>query len=744
MAGDSGSFFNLSEEASLLDNFRKATSYDYQTGGSFRIPGEEKAAQETFCYVMVFPNPDHEEYRNQGAEKLKQRRLEVVAKLRAMGFLLNRFKSRDGDELFLMIGASDEMMEETAEELEILVPLIPERPGEDAGQAPFMRKSKHMFMNYSPDPSRFLFRSKDKLRIILHKLELSEELGGCGIDIDKYLRHDWMNAFFPLHTVERQWLVDNWAMNWRDGPKQPLDAIRNYFGSKIALYFAFLGFYTRWLTQPAVVGLALSICQWAYGSYDENWVIISMAVFTSVWSIIYLEYWGRENKVLAYRWNVMNFEEEEAQRPAFQGELRPSPITGKPVLFYDPGQRNVKQVITYSIVMFFVMCLAVVMTSILILKNSSNEGLSFSAGILNGIIIAVFNAIYKYVAMRLNDWENHETDTEYEDQLITKIFSFQFLNSYMTLYLLAFIKPWAHHSDLIKDNLGECACVEDEEDSDGDGDDDDCDTEDRSCVDEISMLLLTIFLVQLAIGNIQEFGIPWFKGKLRRYLEDKELQKAQEARDSYQSNVAPKPLTQAEEEAILEPYDSPFDDYNEMAIQFGYITLFAAAFPMISMFALVNNLVEIRSDATKLCKAHRRPEAREAEDIGTWFGVMQCMTFMAVTTNCAFVWFSSRFYYTVRDSLGQQGPVWGFIISEHLLFLLKVGIAYFIPDVPEEIDLAMKRAAYLEKIKLRELNGYKTDSLTSEKMKLDLTFAEQEDVYGDDDDRPIQHISMRL
>lgn len=37
--------------------------------------------------------------------------------------------------------------------------------------------------------------------------------------------------------------------------KQPLWLIRRYFGEKVALYYAWLGFYTKALYPPAVVGL---------------------------------------------------------------------------------------------------------------------------------------------------------------------------------------------------------------------------------------------------------------------------------------------------------------------------------------------------------------------------------------------------------------------------------------------------------------------------------------------------------
>jgi hypothetical protein len=61
-----------------------------------------------------------------------------------------------------------------------------------------------------------------------------------------------------------------------------------------------------------------------------------------------------------------------------------------------------------------------------------------------------------------------------------------------------------------------------------------------------------------------------------------------------------------------------FQDYSEMAIQFGYTTMFVAAFPLATVMAFVNNYVEIRVDAWKLCQVCRRPEPRSAEDIGTW------------------------------------------------------------------------------------------------------------------------------
>ena len=55
-----------------------------------------------------------------------------------------------------------------------------------------------------------------------------------------------------------------------------------------------------------------------------------------------------------------------------------------------------------------------------------------------------------------------------------------------------------------------------------------------------------------------------------------------------------------------------------MLIQFGYVILFSSAFPMAGMCALINNVIEIRSDAFKLCSSMRRPFGQRVENIGSW------------------------------------------------------------------------------------------------------------------------------
>lgn len=57
------------------------------------------------------------------------------------------------------------------------------------------------------------------------------------------------------NTCLRGKLFNEWAAVSKWAMYQPIDHIREYFGVKFALYFAWLGFYTHMLIPASIVGL---------------------------------------------------------------------------------------------------------------------------------------------------------------------------------------------------------------------------------------------------------------------------------------------------------------------------------------------------------------------------------------------------------------------------------------------------------------------------------------------------------
>lgn len=68
-------------------------------------------------------------------------------------------------------------------------------------------------------------------------------------------------------------------------------------------------------------------------------------------------------------------------------------------------------------------------------------------------------------------------------------------------------------------------------------------------------------------------------------------------------------------------------------IQFGFITLFVASFPLAPLLALCNNILEVRVDAWKLTTQFRRPMASKARSIGAWLEILNGMAVLSVITN---------------------------------------------------------------------------------------------------------------
>jgi hypothetical protein len=114
-------------------------------------------------------------------------------------------------------------------------------------------------------------------------------------------------------------------------------------------------------------------------------------------------------------------------------------------------------------------------------------------------------------------------------------------------------------------------------------------------------------------------------------------------------------MSEVEKSFMLERFDpllSTFYDYANMATQYGFMTMFVAAFPLTAALAFVNNFVELRVNAWRLCQLYQRPHPRSAEDIGTWFIVFEVISVAAVFTNAGIVCFTGnymiKFNWTLR------------------------------------------------------------------------------------------------
>lgn len=66
------------------------------------------------------------------------------------------------------------------------------------------------------------------------------------------------------------------------------------------------------------------------------------------------------------------------------------------------------------------------------------------------------------------------------------------------------------------------------------------------------------------------------------------------------------------------PRQGTFDDYLELFLLFGYVSLFSCVYPLAAVLVVLNNITEVYSDAFKMCHVFKRPFSDPAADIGVW------------------------------------------------------------------------------------------------------------------------------
>ena len=354
---------------------------------------------------------------------------------------------------------------------------------------------------------------------------------------------------------------------------------------------------------------------------------------------------------------------------------------------------------------------------------------------LNTAMIVVFGAIYEKVATSLNEWENHRTQIEYDDNLILKNFMFQFVNNYFVLFYIAYMRQ----VEVPGVNV-------------------DAECKSGSCMGQLQIQVGVVFTMKTLFAQLMEIAGPSLKQIARRLVQMLHIKKMQRMvgkivvdieqmalpenleraagvdsetidrsrglqfkKDLLEVRLAEAQAAEAkreegsldyvEDQSYLEEYDSTFEDFNEMVIQFGYLALFSPAYPLAPFLALLNNILEIRVDANKLCCNFRRPAFELAEDIGSWTTVISIMGFVAVIANATMVTFVAKrvsqqdgWAATTNEDLGgmdarlQNWRLWAMAVGiEHSVMLVRVLILVFVPNVPRWLDDARDVLAHKRK-----------------------------------------------
>ncbi|XP_012589804.1 PREDICTED: anoctamin-9 [Condylura cristata] len=180
-----------------------------------------------------------------------------------------------------------------------------------------------------------------------------------GDSFDDLVKQKIFEVRFPLHKEEEKlkgWAT--WKALFKPQPADAIDAIRDYFGEKAALYFAWLGWYTCMLVPAALMGLLIFLSGFSLfntsqiskeicaasdiylcprGDHNHNYQRLSdtctfaklthlfdnegtvlFAIFMALWgdpspaATVFLEFWKRKRAQVVLHWDLYGWDEDQA------------------------------------------------------------------------------------------------------------------------------------------------------------------------------------------------------------------------------------------------------------------------------------------------------------------------------------------------------------------------------------------------------------------------------------------------
>lgn len=301
-------------------------------------------------------------------------------------------------------------------------------------------------------------------------------------------------------------------------------------------------------------------------------------------------------------------------------------------------------------------------------------------------LVPTLSTLLTGVATRLNDYENWETAEAHEAAMIQKTFILNFITSYLPIFLTAFVyvpfgslivpyldifsltaRPFAENEKQLAVPMSGF------------------EINPARLRKQVIYFTVTAQIVNFAMETI----VPYVKRRgFHKYQEMKTERAAKKGGAAPGATINDSPeeaefLARVRGEADLAVYDVS-DDLREMVVQYGYLALFSVVWPLTPVSFLINNWIELRSDAVKICVEMQRPTPLRADTIGPWLDSLGFLTWLGSISTAALVYLFSN------DGLGPDGTPatikgWALLLtiflSEHIYILVRLGVRLAISKI---------------------------------------------------------------
>jgi hypothetical protein len=294
--------------------------------------------------------------------------------------------------------------------------------------------------------------------------------------------------------------------------------------------------------------------------------------------------------------------------------------------------------------------------------------------LLTAAIVEVGNNVLGSLAAWRTNCENHRTQTEHDTHRLAKSLLLKTVNSYATLYYMAFFK---RRSRLFGEPT---SCLNDD------------------CFLELQAQLGVFVIFHLLLQNAAEYLWP----KIRMAYMDFRWQQLSVVRTINFGLTEFAEMSSAEKQSRMKAY-SDFNDFDETLITHGFFILFSVTSPWLASLVMIGAVFEIIIDAKSICENTQRPFPKKSPDNEPWSTAFDIYGFLAGFTNVTLLIFGSDLY----DANRFTEKLVLFVFLEHFVFFSRYLISWILPEMPQSVRrMAMKNQLMvhrcLENIKVEQ------------------------------------------
>lgn len=152
---------------------------------------------------------------------------------------------------------------------------------------------------------------------------------------------------------------------------------------------------------------------------------------------------------------------------------------------------------------------------------------------------------------------------------------------------------------------------------------------------------------------------------------------------------------EAQQQYLMSTYEGTLEDFDEVVIRYGFISLFVIVLPIMPALALISQMFETVMDSQSLCTYYRRPMPLSVSNIGAWSDIIDLVGYIAIFTNVAIL-------YNEWEGARSTTKMVMFLLMEHFLLCSKAFISYFMPNDQEDTIIKRKRQEYIDRTLIQE------------------------------------------